>query len=176
VQIKLGGSEEDPAVAPTDESSNLLAKVRVDQPFPMAVVTTQTAQQAYDSVLAGAGATLPHRDPVDLRILDEVRTGNVTYEAGKGIITDIAQVGGYPEYKGQPATDLDSDGLPRWWKAKYGLDSKDLSLAAKDLKGDGYTVFEKYLDGLDPAKKIDWTDPKSNENALSAEKLRPPQR
>jgi len=39
-------------------------------------------------------------------------------------------------------------------------------LAQKDLAGDGYTVIEKYLYGLDPTKKIDWNDPKSNVNTL----------
>jgi hypothetical protein len=29
-----------------------------------------------------------------------------------GIITDVSQVGGYPEYKGTPYKDSDNDGLP----------------------------------------------------------------
>jgi hypothetical protein len=58
------------------------------------------------------------------------------------------------------------DGIPLSWKKKYSLDTKDVSLAQKDLQGDGYTVMDKYLDGLDPTKKIDWNDPKSNVNTL----------
>jgi hypothetical protein len=34
------------------------------------------------------------------------------------------------------------------------------------LQGDGYTVIEKYLYGLDPRKKIDWNNPQSNVNTL----------
>ncbi len=137
----------------------------------MAPITILTAAETYDSVLADSGATLPHRDPVDLRIIEEVRTGKVTYEAGKGIITDVKQVGGYPEYRGAPLADLDASGIPLWWKKKYGLSVNDENLAAKDLQGDGYTVMDKYLDGLDPAKKIDWKDPQSNVNTLNADKL-----
>ena len=33
-------------------------------------------------------------------------------KAGNGIITDISQVGGYPEYKGEPIKDLCADGIP----------------------------------------------------------------
>ena len=29
-----------------------------------------------------------------------------------GIITDVSQVGGYPEYKGTPYKDSDNDGMP----------------------------------------------------------------
>jgi len=63
---------------------------------------------------------------------------------------------------------LGADGIPLSWKKQYGLDEKDSGLASRDLKGDGYTVLEKYLDGLDPTRKIDWNDPKSNVNRLGA--------
>ena len=56
------------------------------------------------------------------------------------------------------------------WKTKYGLDANDATLAGKDLTGDGYTVIEKYLDGLDPTKKIDWKDPKNNADPLGQPK------
>jgi hypothetical protein len=87
--------------------------------------------------------------------------------AGNGIITDISQVGGYPEYRGEPVKDLCADSIPLSWKKKYRLDVNDSTLAQKDLQGDGYTVMDKYLDGLDPRKKIDWSNPKSNVNTLT---------
>jgi len=59
---------------------------------------------------------LPKRDAVDNRIIEEVRTGNVTFTEGKGIITDISQVGGRPEYKGEPVLYTQHDGIPDWWK------------------------------------------------------------
>lgn len=173
VQFKDGGSEEDDQIKTSDATKTLVDKVRMEKPFPMSPVTASSAEDAYKAVLADAGACLPHRDPVDERIINEVRTGKVTYEAGKGIITDIQQVGGYPEYKGQPASDIGADGIPLWWKKKFKLDPNDTSLASKDLQNDGYTVIEKYLDGLDPTKKIDWSKPKSNANALTSESFKP---
>src|SRR5262249_43435347 len=118
-----------------------------------------------------AGATLPKRDPVDTRVIEEVRTGKVTYEEGKGIITDPKQVGGYPQYKGEPYADADKDGMPDSWETKHGLNPNDASDAAKDQSGDGYTNIEKYLNGLDPAKKVDWKDPKNNLNTLSGKAM-----
>jgi len=153
----------------------IILQVRVDKPFPMAPVTIQTAKETYESVLAGAGATLPKRDSVDARAVRQTKTGKVDYEKGEGIITDISQVGGYPEYQGEPFKDLGADGIPLWWKQKYKLDVNDPNLAGRDLRGDGYTVIEKYLDGLDPTKKVDWSNPKSNVNTLTADKFKPAQ-
>jgi len=163
-------------IEPIGDPVPLLRGIRTNQPCAHAPLTIQSAAEAYQSVLAGAGDTLPKRDAVDLRIIEEVRTGKVTYEAGQGIISDVSQVGGYPEYKGEPAKDLGADGIPLWWKKKYKLDVNDTDLAGKDLQGDGYAVIEKYLDGLDPAKKINWSDPGSNVNTLTADKFAPTQK
>jgi hypothetical protein len=146
------------------EMKKLMDEVRLEKPLPMAPVTIQPAKDAYASVLDAAGATLPKRDPVDLRIVEEVRTGKVTYQ--KGIITDISQVGGYPDYKGDAIKYSQNDGIPDSWKQKYGLDVNDPNLAGKDCNGDGYTNIEKYLDGIDPTKKVDWKDLKNNVNPL----------
>lgn len=173
------------AISDAALAEKIAAKVRVDQPFPMPPMTMESASQAFKSVLKHAGATLPRRDAVDLRVTEAVRTGKVWSQgkefappqmkglaknnigvAGNGIITDITQVGGYPEYKGKPIQDLGADGIPLSWKKRYHLDVKDPELAQKDLQGDGYTVMDKYLNGLDPRKKIDWNDPKSNVNIL----------
>lgn len=149
-----------------------LEKGRKAKPFAAPAIAQQSAAKAYELVLAGVGATLPVRDPVDARVIEQVRTGKVTYAEGKGIITDIDQVGGYPEYRGTPAADVSADGIPLWWKTKYKLDAKDADLASKDLLGDGYTVIEKFMSGLDPTQKIDWSKPGSNVNTLAAGNFR----
>lgn len=185
VQFADGGSKEDPTISTNDAVKKLVSDVRADKPFPMAPLKIESARDAYALVLADAGATLPHRDAVDERVIAEVKTGKVWSEgreftptpmeglaknnwgeAGNGIITDPSQIGGYPEYHGEPIKDLGPDGIPLSWKMKYHLDTNDVALAQKDLQSDGYTVMDKYLDGLDPTKKIDWNNPKSNVNTL----------
>ena len=37
----------------------------------------------------------------------------LVHEVPLGIITDISQVGGYPEYSGEPYEDSDGDGMPK---------------------------------------------------------------
>ena len=158
-----------------------LAKIRTDVPFPHAPLPKQPAEKAFRYVLANAGCILPVRDAVDQRVVQMVRAGNVAAKVGTntldeishagyskeaiaellrliplGIVTNPSQVGGYPEYKGGPWTDLGADGIRKSWKEKNHLDVDDTELANKDLQGDGYTVVEKYLYDLDPAKKYDW--------------------
>ncbi len=142
-------------------------KVRVEKPFPMAELPLQSANEAYESVLANAGATLPKRDAVDRRIIEHVRKGTAGADTKLGIITDVKQVDGYPEYKGTALKDADGDGMPDEWETKYSLDPKDPTDAVKDCNGDGYTNIEKYINGLDPKAKIDWTDLRNNTDRLT---------
>ena len=175
-----------------DDISKYKGEVYWDRPMPMPSLTIITAENAYDYVLKNAGATLPKRDPVDERVTRTVKTGKPEYvkdvslegvpqfkyrkrlppDSYKvGIITDISQVGGYPEYDGEPYNDSDNDGMPDAWEKKYGLDANDSSDANGDISGDGYTNIEKYINGIDPTKKIDWTDLNNNKNTLTAEEL-----
>jgi hypothetical protein len=150
-----------------DDPKVILPRVKVEKPFPMPPVPVQTAAEAYAAVLENAGATLPRRDSVDRRIIEQVRTGKVPPESKQGVITDVKQAGGYPEYRGDPVKDTDRDGMPDDWERKHGLDPNDPSDAAKDATGDGYTNIEKYLNGLDPAKAVDWKDLSNNRDRLA---------
>lgn len=129
----------------------VLAEVKSQRPYPHAYIEIQSAEEAYASVLENAGATLPRRDAVDERIVEMVRTGTVTYDQGQGIITDIDQVGGYPDYAGRPYDDADSDGMPDEWETRFGLDPQDSGDAAQDANEDGYTNIEEFLNGTDPS-------------------------
>jgi len=173
VQFSEGHVDENTKAIAADHVKDKIAAVRVNQPFSQAPIVTQSAADAYQTVLAQSGATLPVRDSVDARATEQARTGKVIFSEGKGIISEVSQVGGYPDYKGQPAADVGVDGIPLWWKTKYKLDTKDADLASKDLQGDGYTVIEKFLAGLDPTLKIDWSKSGSNVNTLTAASFRP---
>lgn len=169
-----------------EDSKKYLGQIRSHKPFPMAPVDIMTANEAYDFVLNNVGATIPRRDPVDERIIKQVRTGVIEYEDGlesetheflshrrlpadsykKGIITNVEQVGGYPEYTGEPYTDTDVDGMPDWWEEKYGLNPNDASDASGDINGDGYTNIEMFINGINPGNKVDWTDLNNNYDTL----------
>jgi hypothetical protein len=150
-----------------DDPKVILPRVRVEKPFPMAPVPTEPAADAYAAVLDHAGATRPIRDAVDRRIIDHVRAGTAAPGTKQGIITDVNQVGGYPVYAGRPVIDTDGDGIPDDWERAHGLNPNNPTDAAADATGDGYTNIEKYLNGLDPARKTDWKDLKNNYDRLT---------
>ncbi len=84
-----------------------------------------------------------------------------------GIITDIRQVGGYPEYNGFPYVDTDGDGMPDEWEVANGLNPNDPKDANQDCTGDGYTNIEKYINGISTKNRVDWTDLKNNYDTLA---------
>lgn len=183
-----GGVQPDLSEAGDRRLGETLASIRSDTPFPHAQLPLEPADKAYQRALANAGATLPRRDAVDERVIESVRTGKVTAirspgdeglqdvakfptelvariqsQVPLGIITTPSQVGGYPEYRGEPYPDTDGDGMPDAWESKHGLDPHDPSDASADSNGDGYTAIEEFIHGLDPdAPAVDWTDLKNN--------------
>ena len=185
-----------------DVPEDVLALMKSNEPFPMAHMTIIPSEKTFDYVLENVGATLPIRDIVDQRIIEEVCTGKAYYvkklpkenpygdmwglsdksknEDGffkyrrldkdsykYGIITDPAQMGGYPEYKGEPRVDTDGDGMPDEWEIANGLNPNDPSDANGDCTGDGYTNIEKYINGISTKVKVDWTDLKNNHDTLA---------
>ncbi len=142
--------------------------MKVDKPFPMPAVRIMSAEAAYNFVLTNVGATLPHRDPVDTRVVEQVRTGKITYKElntdtlpqfhvrklpkdsyKEGIVTEVFEVGGYPNYKGTPYKDSDNDGLPDAYETAHGLNPHDPNDSAKPAKdGSGYSNIEVYLNTL----------------------------
>jgi hypothetical protein len=143
-----------------------MAKVKADKPLFESYVTTHTAQEALESVLADVGATLPKQDAVDRRVLADVRKKTTTYTGSKGklpgIIDTPADAGGLPEYKsGEPPPDADHDGIPDAWEKAHGLDPNNTADGAA-YRADGYTNLEQYLNELaaTPAEKRGAGDPK----------------
>jgi hypothetical protein len=155
-----------------ETAKTYFAKMRYYKPHPMAKISILPTQRAYNYVLENVGATLPKRDPVDTRVIEQVRTGKISYLKNvtlpstqfehrrlpidsykQGIITDISQVGGYPDYKGTPYKDSDKDGMPDDWETKNGLNPNDPSDAPK-YTSTGYTNIENYLNSLVDVKTV----------------------
>ncbi|TQR97090.1 pectinesterase family protein [Paenibacillus ottowii] len=112
------------------------------------------AQTAYAEVLAGSGATLPRRDAVDARIMNDVKNGTGAF------INSPREAGWiYDDYSVTTAelTDSDLDGMPDEWERAHGLDPKNADgRNGQQLAGTGeyahfakgYTNLEVYLNDL----------------------------
>ncbi|NQD72089.1 polysaccharide lyase [Sphingobacterium shayense] len=149
-----------------EDATPYFAAMKANKPFPHAEFKIMSAEESYDYVLANAGATLPKRDPVDTRIVREVKEGKprplenvklpekdfehrrLAKDSYKiGIITDISQVGGYPKYEGKSYKDSDNDGIPDQAELKMGLNPKDGGDSAK-IGDSGYANIEVFLNNI----------------------------
>lgn len=129
--------------------------LRSDTEFGLSVVTTHSANEAFNKVLAYAGASLA-RDLVDERIVNETRNRSFTYTGSNGstngLIDSQSNVGDWPAYTFDPAevlTDSDRDGIPDVWETANGLNPHDPDDSKKLYKdGSGYTNIEVYINSL----------------------------
>lgn len=127
--------------------------IMVNEPFPISQVEIQTAEEAFELVLENAGANFPKRDSIDLRIVEETRTGTASYgnsfNGGQnGIIDSQNDVGGWPELNSlQARADTDQDGMPDGWENANGLDLNNPE-DRNVLNSEGYTMLEVYFEDL----------------------------
>jgi predicted neuraminidase len=118
----------------------------VKKQFHFAPVKIVSAEKAYQLVLDNVGATLPKRDAVDVRIIEEATTGTTTY--GKGVVMDPKNVGGWPKLSSAAApADTDKDGMPDDWELANDLNPDDPD-DRNNFDPDGYTMVEVYLNSL----------------------------
>ncbi|XZF16298.1 T9SS type A sorting domain-containing protein [Chitinophagaceae bacterium MMS25-I14] len=133
-------------------SDTAAAKVAASFTVSSLSLTLQNASDAYDSVLQHAGAVLPARDTLDLRIINDVinRTGRIIdVQGGYPHGTAYAQtVNAWPALDSIAApADSDHDGMPDDWETARGLNPNDAS--DRNLYTvTGYNNLENYLDGL----------------------------
>jgi pectate lyase len=136
-------------------------------PWKAMLIHQQSPKDAYLAVLEHAGCSLPRRDPIDARIIEEVRNGTAAH-GNNGIINTPEDVGGWPNLQsGEAPPDSDHDGMPDEWEGKFGFDSKNAGDNSQDEDQDGYTNLEEYLNGTDPTVFVDYTKPESNVNTLT---------
>jgi len=143
--VKMGSNFAE--LAPNVTLNELISNTEFSIPKPK----TQSARKAYQSVLKNAGCSSV-RDVLDMRYVNETRTGTFTYKGSKGstngLIDSQNDVGGWPEYKSQPAPkDTNRDGIPDGW-----LEKKYPGKKATDVNKNGYTYLEVYLNEL--VKKV----------------------
>ncbi len=123
----------------TDEAKAVHFKYENDYP-----VTTQTAEETYNTLLDHIGASLPRRDETDARIISEVRNGQ-----GR-IIDNEAEVGGVMQYEAvyRPFE------IPQDWKDENDMGDVYDGDIVPSGKWKGYTWIEAYVN--------DWTERQEN--------------
>jgi hypothetical protein len=148
------------------------ANIKWPKPLITPAITMLTATEARKYVLANAGATLPVRDAIDTRIVKQVTTGKIEFDPNiklpetqfkhrrlpidsykQGIITEPMQVGGYPNYKGAPYKDSDTDGMPDAWEIKNKLNPNNAG-DATTINASGYSNIEVYLNSVVDVKTV----------------------
>ncbi len=123
----------------TDEAKAVHFKYEDDYP-----VTTQTAEETYNTLLDHIGASLPRRDETDARIISEVRNGQ-----GR-IIDNEAEVGGVMQYP----TVYRWFEIPQEWKDANGMGGAYEGDIVPNGKWKGYTWIEAYVN--------EWTEQQEN--------------
>ncbi len=115
--------------------------VFVDTRFDFSDITIESAEDAYYSVLASAGASAT-RDAIDERIVADVveQTGST--------IDSPSDVGGLPPVSAYTVhTDSDRDGIPDYWENAHDyLDAHNAADSQLDGNGDGWTNLEEFLE------------------------------
>jgi hypothetical protein len=135
--------------------------MKLATPIDYLYVTTHTPAQAYEKVLAYAGASLS-RDWVDSLMVNDTRNGSASHTGtGSGDILGIidsqednrpanapADWNAWPVLKSSPTpTDTDSDGMPDNWETANGLNPNN-AIDGSLLDKDGFTMLELYLNSL----------------------------
>jgi hypothetical protein len=117
-------------------------------------VTTETPRAAYDSVLAGAGATAPMRDQADALLVSQVRAqSGILIQSEQDLVSLGVGDSGYSTLAAatRPAGfDSDQDGMPNTWETANGSNANDAADRNGDTDADGYTNLEEYLNSLVP--------------------------
>ena len=139
--VKMGSNFAE--FAPNVTLNELISNTEFSIPKPK----TQSAKKAYQSVLKSVGCSLV-RDVLDMRYVNETRTGTFTFKGSKGssngLIDSQNDVGAWPVYNSLPAPpDTDGDGIPDGWLEKRYPGKK-----STDLNKNGYTYLEVYLNRI----------------------------
>jgi hypothetical protein len=134
----------------TDFDMVALPATRLTERLAAPEVTTDTALEAYNRVLASAGATLPERDEVDALTVTHARnqTGVLITTEADLELEGVTNAGYGTLALGYPPADTDRDGMPDDWETANALDPMNPADGAADTNDDGFTNLEDYLNSI----------------------------
>ncbi len=129
-----------------------LTAIKQTNPFAVQDINMETAQAAYNAVLQKAGCSLPNRDTLDARIVNDVifRTGSLIDCQGNNPHAtpySTSQTAWPTLASGIAQLDTDHDGMTDIWEDARGLNR----ILASDRNGyistSGYNNVENYING-----------------------------
>ncbi|MBQ9439362.1 MAG: pectate lyase [Paludibacteraceae bacterium] len=127
--------------------------MKVDVPFEVtALSTTQTPQEAFETVLQKAGCSL-QRDILDQTYIKDVRNDSYTHNgsngSSNGLIDTQSDAGGWPQYNTAEAPkDTDNDGIPDEWEVEHGLDPLNYLDGSQRPLGAEFTNLQTYIHSI----------------------------
>ncbi|MEO7976215.1 LamG-like jellyroll fold domain-containing protein [Flavobacterium sp.] len=150
---------------PTEDAASILS---TPYDYPMKN-TTLTAEDAYNKIVSGVGASYPRRDQVEnLMISDLMSKGTTaTYVyVQSDLTTKFGFInGGSGHVYGAPAPlDTDNDGIPDAWEDNNGLDKNTADALAVSTTNAPYLNIEVYINSLTNETPADFLIPPSNVN------------
>jgi len=123
-------------------------------PYSLSGVTEDDVTTIKSKLTAsnGAGAYVPSRDAVDVRVINDVINGTPADGSGNGWwFRDYNMPSPWPTIaSGTAPTDTDGDGMPNSWENSHGLNPNDAS-DANAIAASGYTNIEEYINSYFPA-------------------------
>ena len=134
----------------TEEEKKLAV---VSSAHPAVPINTESAEAAFQSVLEKAGCSLPARDTLDMRIVDNVKNGTggfIDVQGGfpHGAAYELT-VNAWPALRSLPAPmDSDKDGMSDDWEKGKGLDPANAADASTRSLHKHYTNIELYINSL----------------------------
>jgi len=132
--------------------NNAIANVIMEKPFLTEAMPTETANQAYHSIIAGVGASY-RRDTLDLRIIKNVLDTTVKIIDVHGGYSNVSSLNPtnmvWPYLQsGNALLDSDEDGIPDEWEKKMGLNPHNKADAKLSSINPMYNNIEVYIHSI----------------------------
>ena len=128
----------------TQQNNSALNPYLENTPYLTSGIQAIEASQIENNILDHVGASLPTRDQVDIRIVNQYINSNGS----------TASSGTYPTISGGTAPeDTDNDGMPDFWEVSNNLNINDPS-DRNIIQEDGYTNLEYYLNGMSLTQQV----------------------
>ncbi len=122
----------------TTEYATAISPYLESIPYSQSGIAPINANQIENELLSHVGSSLPNRDAVDIRLINQYNNGN----------GQLANSGTYPTIlNGTAPIDTDNDGMPDYWENQNGLDLNNAS-DRNIVQPDGYTNLEYYLNNM----------------------------